>query len=145
MTVLEKITLQKQKPLKVILFKEGIFYKAYNEGTFLLRSKNYKVAVKAYKKIDQQVLSIGFPASVFEKLKTEFVLENFETYSSFTTTENYNTLDYINWKTQIIKSKTNLLNNTTHQQILTQLKNYPLANKTPIEVFVWLAKLQAKI
>ena len=45
MTVLEKITLQKQNPLKAILFKEGIFYKAYNEGAFLLRSKNYKVAV----------------------------------------------------------------------------------------------------
>ena len=52
MTVLEKITLQKQNPLKAILFKEGIFYKAYNEGAFLLRSKNYKVAVKAYKKIE---------------------------------------------------------------------------------------------
>ena len=98
MTVLEKITLQKQNPLKAILFKEGIFYKAYNEGAFLLRSKNYKVAVKAYKKIDQQVLSIGFPASVFDKLKTEFVVEIFETYNSFATTENYNTLDYTNWK-----------------------------------------------
>ena len=102
------------------LFKEGIFYKAYNEGAFLLRSKNYKVAVKVYKKIDQHVLSVGFPASVFEKLKTEFVVEFFETYNSFTTTENFSTLDYTNWKTQIIKNNTNILNNTSHQQILNQ-------------------------
>ena len=48
MIILEKVTLQKQDTSKIFLFKEGVFYKAYNEGAFLLREKNYKVSVKNF-------------------------------------------------------------------------------------------------
>jgi hypothetical protein len=46
MTFLEKTNIQNTNSSKIMLFKEGIFYKAYNEGAFLLRAKNYKVSVK---------------------------------------------------------------------------------------------------
>ncbi len=46
MTILEKTILQNQNPTKVYLFKEGIFYKVYNEGAFLMKDKNYKEAEK---------------------------------------------------------------------------------------------------
>jgi hypothetical protein len=49
MTILDKTTLQNQNTSQIFLFKEGIFYKAYNEGAFLLKDKNYKVAVKKIK------------------------------------------------------------------------------------------------
>lgn len=45
MTILDKVTLQQQDTTKIFLFKEGVFYKAYNEGAFLLQDRNYKVAV----------------------------------------------------------------------------------------------------
>jgi hypothetical protein len=50
MTLLEKTILQSTHSSKIVLFKEGIFYKAYNEGAFLLRAKNYKVSVKKKQK-----------------------------------------------------------------------------------------------
>ena len=40
MTILEKVTIQNQDTTKIYLFKEGIFYKAYNEGAFLLNLKS---------------------------------------------------------------------------------------------------------
>ena len=69
MTILDKVTLQKQDTTKIFLFKEGVFYKAYNEGAFLLKDRDYKVVVKHIKSIENEVLSIGFPISVLEKLE----------------------------------------------------------------------------
>mgnify|MGYP001066806354 FL=1 len=57
MTFLEKTILQNTNTSKIVLFKEGIFYKAYNEGAFLLRDKNYKVSVQKFKNIEKEVLS----------------------------------------------------------------------------------------
>ncbi|WP_374543042.1 hypothetical protein, partial [Flavobacterium sp.] len=68
MTILDKVTLQQQDTTKIFLFKEGVFYKAYNEGAFLLQDRNYKVAVKKIKSVENEVLSIGFPISFFDKI-----------------------------------------------------------------------------
>lgn len=145
MTILEKITLQNQNPSKIYLFKEGIFYKVYNEGAFLLKTKNYKVAVKKIKSIDNEVLSIGFPESVFEKLKEEFVIENFEGYSCCNSNETFHETVYQNWQNQIINSQPVNTKESNQQLIIMEIKNYPLATKTPIEVFAWVASLQSKI
>ena len=57
MSFLEKTILQNTNTSKIVLYKEGIFYKAYNEGAFLLRDKNYKVSVQKFKNIEKEVLS----------------------------------------------------------------------------------------
>ncbi len=40
-TILEKITQQVQNPSKVFLFKEGIFYKTYNQGVYIIYNYGY--------------------------------------------------------------------------------------------------------
>ena len=39
MTILDKVTLQQQDTTKIFIFKEGVFYKAYNQGAFLLKDE----------------------------------------------------------------------------------------------------------
>jgi hypothetical protein len=145
MTILEKTTHQNQNPSKIFLFKEGIFYKAYNEGAFLLKDKNYKVAVKKIKRIEKEVLSIGFPESVFDKLKIEFVVEDFEGYSCCNNKVVFDQTEYQNWHSEKLHNQPDNSNSTNHHQIIDAIKNYPLANKTPIEVFEWVVNLQIKI
>ena len=145
MIILEKVTLQKQDTSKIFLFKEGFFYKAYNEGAFLLREKNYKVAVKKIKNIENEVLSIGFPVSVFEKLKDEFVFEFFEWYAVYNTNIFFDKELYIDWHNKVVKDSFKTSKTETECYIVEQLKKYPLANKTPIEVFMWVANLQKMI
>ena len=83
LTIQDKILLQVQYPSKVFLFKEGIFYKAYNQGAYLMRHKNYKVNVKKNKNSENEVVSIGFPSTVFEALKYDFAIQDFESHSCF--------------------------------------------------------------
>lgn len=42
-TIQDKTMMQAQSPSKVFLFKEGIFYTAYNQVAYLMLRKNYKV------------------------------------------------------------------------------------------------------
>jgi hypothetical protein len=146
MTISEKITLQNQNTSQIYLFKEGIFYKAYNEGAFLLKDKNYKVAVKKIKSIENEVLSIGFPESVFEKLKLEFVVADFEGHSCCNNEVVFDKTEYQNWCFDKInnlpKFRDDISNN---QQLINQIKNYPLATKTPIEAFLWLSDIQSNL
>ncbi|MFV5686518.1 hypothetical protein ACM55I_13855 [Flavobacterium sp. GB2R13] len=154
-TILEKITQQVQNPSKVFLFKEGIFYKAYNQGAYLMRHKNYKVHVKKIKNIENNVLTIGFPIAVFEALKKDFAIQDFEFYSCFDTPVVFNETEYQNWYTDKINTNREDMKLITQREIKTessfiteltaQIINYPLANKTPMEVFLWVASLQCKI
>ena len=43
MTKKEKLHLQKNNLDKAIAFKEGFFYKVYNEGAFLLKENSFKI------------------------------------------------------------------------------------------------------
>jgi outer membrane protein OmpA-like peptidoglycan-associated protein len=73
MTLLEKI--QKSGNDKVFtLYKEGLFYKCYNEDAlvFTEKVKNYKVSAKYIKSVGADVLSLGFPNSVVKAATITF-------------------------------------------------------------------------
>ena len=146
MTILDKVTLQQQDTTKIFLFKEGVFYKAYNEGAFLLQDRNYKVAVKKIKSVENEVLSIGFPISVLEKLKENRQIEEYDNYCSLQSNIVFSLLLYEEWyQNQIANIKREDSKYLEEYTLKDTIKNYPLANKTPIEVFIWVAKLQKLI
>ena len=146
MTILDKVTLQQQDTTKIFLFKEGVFYKAYNEGAFLLQDRNYKVAVKKIKSVENEVLSIGFPISVLEKLKENRQSEEYDNYCSLQSNIVFSLLLYEEWyQNQITNIKRVDSKYLEEYTLKDTINNYPLANKTPIEVFIWVADLQKLI
>jgi hypothetical protein len=56
------------------LYKEGLFYKCYNEDAMVFAKlvKPYKVITKYIKSADAKVTSLGFPVSEVEKGKLTF-------------------------------------------------------------------------
>jgi hypothetical protein len=73
MNIKDKIA-HSSKKKRFTLFKEGLFYKCYNEDAmvFSKRVKNYKVNSKFVKIVGAEVLSLGFPASEVSKGKLSF-------------------------------------------------------------------------
>ena len=59
--------------------------------------------------------------------------------------ETFDETIYSVWYKEIINCQSDNSKIENQQQIIEQLKNYPLATKTPIEVFAWVASLQSKI
>jgi hypothetical protein len=67
MTIVEKIESAKSNKY-LTLFKEGLFYKCYNQNAmvFVSKVKNYKVSSKYIKSVGEDVYSVGFPVSEAE-------------------------------------------------------------------------------
>ena len=78
MTIAEKIEYATNKKI-VTFFKEGLFYKCYNEDAMVFSQKvrAYKVNSKFVKSVGTEVLSLGFPVSEIEKanLKLQSISE----------------------------------------------------------------------
>lgn len=64
MTIAEKVT-QSANSTLFTLYKEGLFYKCYNEDAmlFVQKVRAFKVSDKFVKSVKAKVNSIGFPAS----------------------------------------------------------------------------------
>ena len=58
---------------KLCLYKEGIFYKLYNQHAmlFVQNIKPLKVTVKFIKNVNQHVYSVGFPVSLLDTIKEQ--------------------------------------------------------------------------
>ena len=67
MIILEKIQAGADNT-RFTLFKEGLFYKCYNEDAmvFTQRVRVYKLSNKYVKSVGSEVLSLGFPISEVE-------------------------------------------------------------------------------
>lgn len=144
MGIQEKIALQSNDCFGSYLFKEGVFYKVYNEGAFLMQHfTNYKVSSKFVKTVNTRVYSLGFPESALNKFKIQYNISAIDDNILKLTINNviFELDKYEQWCTTFV---VNEMKSTT-TVIINQLKEYPLANKTPIEVYMWLYELQKQL
>ena len=80
---------------------------------------------------------------VLEKLKENRQSEEYDNYCSLQSNIVFSLLLYEEWyQNQIANIKREDSKYLEEYTLKDTIKNYPLANKTPIEVFIWVAKLQ---
>jgi len=154
MTIAEKVKNSISNTL-FTLYKEGIFYKCYNQDAMLFVKyvKPYKVKSKFIKNVGTEVLSLGFPASEVSKgnltfdmlcetlgaIKYEIEAENITFYLKEDVKQGYES-----WQETVIKENavqyTNKLNSNIPtksepyiSQLITMINNYDLANSTPMQ------------
>ena len=95
MTRKEKLEFQTANKDKAIAFKEGFFYKVYNQGAFLLKEKKYKVQSNG--KGEQKCVYIGFTEVVLEKLRKEYKIESQDNYILIHPNITFDSDNYIKW------------------------------------------------
>jgi hypothetical protein len=148
------------------LFKEGLFYKCYNEDAmvFVKNVKEYKVSGKFVKSVGADVYSIGFPVSEVEKGKMtlEFITKKIEAKSFeikdtqvvFLLNDGSLKYDYKEWidtiqEEEIIKvtqESSSLYNPTLNTTtIISLIKNYDLANSTPMQGLGFIQELKLEV
>jgi hypothetical protein len=164
MTLLEKT--QKSADDKVFtLYREGLFYKCYNEDAlvFTEKVKNYKVSAKYIKSVGADVLSLGFPSSVVTAATITFDAIALA-IGATSYCENVNTVvfelknkdlqNYTCFKESILASvhePLSIINSTagtttTQASLITQrIQEYDLANRTPMECMVFVQELKKSL
>ncbi len=161
MTIKEKIQYSADKT-RFTLFKEGLFYKCYNEDAmvFANRVKNYKVLSKFVKSIGAEVLSLGFPVNQTNKghLTLQAISEVIEAseykekpYGIVFSLKKDIKQNYLKYFEEIQESKnivaeTLLEYNTTTKELLVKMiQEFDLANSTPMQGLVFIQELKSQI
>jgi len=154
MTVKERIALATQNN-KLYCFKEGMFFKVYNQNAmwFTQHIKGYKINSKFVKAVNQHVFSLGFPQSVvLEKglglLNKNLVkIEETQSFIAYKTSHTNKDEEYVNWCTKIVAQNNNTVKQTAKPngalKIQQALKNFDLANKTPLQAMEFVARLKS--
>jgi hypothetical protein len=164
MTIIEKIDSAKSNKY-FILFKEGLFYKCYNQNAmvFVCKVKNYKVNLKFVKSVGEDVYSVGFPvsevkkgslsvANILEKIGAKGYEEN-EGNIVFLLNDIGKKQDYETWKKiiqetniGIVKQPTTQYQQSTYAEvIISMIKKFDLANSTPMQGLGFIQDLQFEV
>jgi hypothetical protein len=158
MTIAEKVLISKNEWV-LTLFKEGLFYKCFNEDAmvFTQRVRNYKITSKYVKSIGEQVLSIGFPSNEIEKNKTTLeAIKNAINASSFKIEDQFiefNLVEQIklnfqeflkiqNTKIEAISAVKNKKEETSNELLLKSVKEFDLVNSTPMQCILFIQELK---
>ena len=139
----------------IYLFKEGIFWRAYERSAwmFVENVKHYRVLKKYVKAVKQDIVYLGFPDSALPEIlltvKTRHAsshtvrksdVEVFIEIQGFT-----NIVGFEQWKSEIPVFAINKETDNQYELIIEKIKNYPVANRTPLETLEFLAKIQKEI
>jgi len=161
MTIAEKISISKEKAC-FALFREGMFYKCYNEDAMVFAQwvKNYKISCKYVKSVGAEVLSLGFPASEVENgiltlanISKAIGAVSYKEESDgivFSLNEDIK-LNFEKFQAAIITAKESVVkkessdNDTNIQKLVKMIREFDLANHTPMQSLAFIQELKTHI
>ena len=145
MSIKDKI--EKEDGQRVYCYKQGAFWVAYEQSAYIIcQSKAYKPIKKWIKNINREVITIGFPPKSLEQwqeIAQPIGVEEQENFRTFELKNKVLATDYQLWKRGIVLQEQNATKTT--QKLEQKIKQFPLANSTPIEAFLFLEKLQKEL
>jgi hypothetical protein len=145
----------KDSATTLLLFREGIFLKAYEESAFLFHRfiRKYEVKTVHYKNIGRSLLSLGFPSRYLEVIVKEAQLTVQEevngicklTSDAFRFSEE----EYLLFKKeQTSLSPVQLTRKKAANEkidIMTRLQQFNIADSTPMECMLFLNELKQSL
>ncbi len=151
MTIKEITEYEKENINTIRLYKEGIFYKAYEKSAyaFIMQIHPYSVKAKYFKMIGEAVVSIGFPASALNKFTDKIeVNEEGNKFIVIKCNEVDNEM-FEQWKLSI-SNKELAVNNEelppivppNAVKVIEMIKAYPLESKSPMESMMFLSEIK---
>ena len=105
----------------------------------MLNYLGYKVKVKYIKNLNQEIYSIGFPLAVLNKLAETHTIIEEKNIKKLYNTQLFDMSLYNDWCKQCKSTSPKVFD------LYDEVLNFPLANTTPIDTYMWLYNLQKKI
>lgn len=133
----------------LVLYKEGVFWVAYEQSAyFIAQFKEYKPTKKYFKNIDRFVVSVGFPnvEALINEMKQKHTIQSVlktDITIEIILKEAMNNNSFEVWKESIL-DKSQLKSFKT-ESVESLVKAFPLANKTPMEAFLFIEELQKSL
>lgn len=125
----------------ILLYPEGMFYKAYERSARLacMYLGNLLVKKRYIKKVQQDVVSVGFPKSSIEKWAGGRKIRTMDNYVMIilddSEIQEYSDEIFHKWKDSGNES----------EEIYDRILSFPIENKTPMECMIFLSELKEKL
>jgi len=144
------------------LIKEGIFWRAYELSAMLfsVHIKNFKLIKRYVKCAGQDIVYLGFPDGALEEILNEAKGKGYNAEFAIGRQNNdiimlsgfvpkgslrEKPLDFEQWKSEIPVVAMNKKTDNQFELIIEKIKNYPVANRTPVESLEFLSNIQKEI
>lgn len=142
---------------KIYLYREGLFYKAYEHSAYLWVHKvcGYEVRCRYVKIVNQNVVSIGFPQNTLKSkvigLKTEEFSQGVIIYVGGSITD----CDFDKWKRELENKEQNVENalecqepstcygrENKYSEVIEELRRFPIETSSPIDCMMLVSRLK---
>ena len=149
---IEEIYQNEQENDNIILYKEGIFWRAYEVSAYLFKHyiKEYDIKVRFYKCIKQDIVYMGFPVSYIDSIvelcrtKGCGIRKTDEYMLKIDCTEDIS--EFMDWKQKIVGETTSKESNTNTNDLLIKLiQEFDLANSTPMQGLTFIQELKNEL
>ena len=162
MSIKEIVEAEKSNTSKIYLYREGLFFRAYEVSAFALCSfvHPFKVIKRQLKVLNgEEVAYVGFPASSEDKyLNGRNIIESDDAHKVIGLTEPIDLNAFVEWKKGIeLKESTqtgSMTSNSTMPEsaghidsgsIIRMVRDFNVANSTPMQCMMFIAQLQGKL
>ncbi|MCC8146606.1 MAG: hypothetical protein LIO93_09260 [Bacteroidales bacterium] len=148
MTIGEKIAIKSDKEL--VLYKEGVFWIAYEEAAYLVSQvKKLKASKKYVKSLQQEVVSVGFPDRSLAEIESSLVLkEKTATRARFEVEKAVDVTEFEKWKQQIELRQpakpqpSDSYEEKPYDALIEKLASFKLHSATPMSCMLFIEELQ---
>lgn len=151
-SVKEIILVESSNVDEIHLFREGIFYKAYERSAFafVTHFAHFEVKKKFVKNVASDIVSIGFPTSSIDRHFNEKDVEKTRTGLKVLLNTPIDLSAFETWKNGIksaepIHVAPNELILQHEIEVIKKLRDFPLEIKTPLECLVFLSALKNEL
>ncbi|HNV82203.1 MAG: hypothetical protein WBI34_06355 [Tenuifilaceae bacterium] len=143
----------------IILFKEGIFWRAYERSAFFFVSyiKAYRLTKRYFKNVGCEVVYCGFPHTALNELLANYsnkeVIreESMISIYSFEQVENDRFNDWKNGVSVVAKEEKigyalpNVCGISRKEEVLQSIRSFRVVNSTPLECQQFLIEMQKQL
>ncbi len=151
-TIKERVEREQSNIDKIYLYREGIFYRAYERSAYLWINHicKYEIKKRYVKTVGKVIVYLGFPMSVLE---SKLVNHSYKEESEYVVIEldesaKVNDESYITWHNQMeLSIKTPISVDKKDPQkgtIIDEIVKYPIETSSPIECMMFLLQLKKR-
>lgn len=158
MSIKEIVEAEKSNTSKIYLYREGLFFRAYEVSAFALCSfvHPFKVIKRQLKVLNgDEVVYVGFPASSEEKyLSGRNIIESDDAHKVIGLVEPIDLNAFAEWKQGVELKESGasgscsvpeVMGHCEWNGVLEKLRAFNLANSTPMQCMMFIAQLQAEL
>lgn len=143
----------------IYFYREGVFYKAYEQSAYLFvhHVKPFQVKKRFVKSVKREVVTIGFPTnSLYSYFAKEQVVES-ENEAKAELNQKIDSVDFEQWRASIPVSEdlptsttkeihnTLIITTASEKNVVMQVRMFPIEAKTALDCMLFLSEIKKQL